>query len=74
MSQDILPQKLLTERAAANLTGYKEATLRQSRHTGVLAGRSAPRFLRLGRSIRYRLADLDAWLEEAANDGNGGVA
>jgi|SRR5690554_4777266 len=40
-------------------------TGRDARTTGVLLGRPAPCFVRRGRSIRYRLSDVQAYLEGA---------
>lgn len=40
-------------------------TARKSRCTGTLLGRPAPRFVRRGRAIRYRLKDVLEWLEAA---------
>jgi predicted DNA-binding transcriptional regulator AlpA len=45
-----------TEGAAAR-TGLSVATLEKKRVHG-----DGPPFLKLGRSVRYRLADLDAWM------------
>lgn len=39
------------------------ATARKARVTGILFGRPAPYFVKRGRSIRYRLSDVLAWLE-----------
>lgn len=39
-------------------------TARKSRCTGTLLGRPAPRFVRRGRAIRYRLKDVLDWLAE----------
>jgi hypothetical protein len=39
-------------------------TARKSRITGTLFGKPAPRFIRRGRSIRYRLSDVLAWLAD----------
>lgn len=43
--------------AAATRTGLSGSTLRKLRLTG-----DGPRFLKLGRAVRYRAADLDEWL------------
>lgn len=51
-----------TRKAAAYL-GTTEATLRKSRHTGFLWGYPTPRYLKTGRICRYRLADLDEFLD-----------
>jgi len=46
------------ERIAAPYIGYSRAYLKKGRRNG-----TGPDFIRHGRSILYRLADLDAWLE-----------
>ena len=52
-------QRTLKSRQAARYMGMSESWLRQARMTG-----SGPPFLKLGRSVRYFLGDLDRWLEE----------
>lgn len=47
------------------LIAVQPSTARKSRGTGMLLGRPAPRFIRRGRSIRYRLSDVLRWLEDA---------
>lgn len=47
----------LSEREAAPRIGLKVSTLRKMRNVG-----NGPRFLKLGRSVRYREQDLDEWL------------
>jgi excisionase family DNA binding protein len=42
---------------AAPRTGLSASTLRKLRLTG-----GGPRFMKLGRAVRYREQDLDAWL------------
>lgn len=49
---------LLNQRQYCELTGKAPSTAEQDR----LYGRGAP-FIRMGRSIRYRLDDVLAWLE-----------
>lgn len=44
---------------ASTRTGLAVATLNNLRVAG-----NGPPFLKLGRSVRYRVADLDAWLAE----------
>ncbi len=48
----------LDTHAAAVRTGLSSSTLRKLRLTGC-----GPRFLKLGRAVRYRASDLDAWLD-----------
>jgi hypothetical protein len=50
---------VMNERNAAMYTGMSAFYLRSARCRGV-----GPEFLRLGRSIRYRVSDLDEWLAE----------
>ncbi|SOC56491.1 hypothetical protein [Chromohalobacter canadensis] len=40
------------------------ATARKARTTGSLLGRPAPRFVKRGRSVRYRLKDVLDWLAD----------
>jgi excisionase family DNA binding protein len=51
-----MDEKHLTTREAAEYLGLSRHTLNQWR----LRGRG-PAFCQLGRAIRYRLGDLDAW-------------
>jgi excisionase family DNA binding protein len=53
----------LTERQVAEQLGLSVATLRAWRHRG-----KGPRFLRLGRSVRYLPADVDEFIRESAVD------
>ena len=46
---------LLSQREAATLLHLSERTLERFRVSG-----TGPKFVRLGRSIRYRLADIEA--------------
>ena len=49
----------LTPRDAAAYLGMSKAFLAKSR----IRGTDGPVYLRIGRAVRYRPADLDAWLE-----------
>ncbi|WP_086480764.1 helix-turn-helix domain-containing protein [Oceanospirillum sanctuarii] len=55
---------LITSAQAAEALGFSEYTLRLSRTTGKLAGVQAPPFLKVGRSVRYKQADLFEWLAQ----------
>jgi excisionase family DNA binding protein len=55
--------RALTEREVAELLGLSVATLRAWRHRG-----KGPRFLRLGRSVRYLPADLTDFVRASAVD------
>lgn len=52
----------LTSNEAAAHLGYGEYTLRQSRRTGKLAGKETPKFTKTGTAVRYKMSDLDAWV------------
>ena len=51
------PLGSLTTADAANYTGLSVSTMEKLRLTG-----AGPRFLKLGRAVRYRATDLDVWL------------
>jgi excisionase family DNA binding protein len=53
----------LTERQVAEQLGLSVATLRAWRHRG-----KGPRFLRLGRSVRYLPSDVDEFVQASAID------
>jgi len=56
-----------TARQAAEYLGYAYNTMNAARHTGILAGREAPKFFRRGRPIRYKKSSLDKWLRVATS-------
>ncbi|WP_136254459.1 hypothetical protein [Onishia niordana] len=78
--RDGFPSNLieLTERAAfPGVIRVQPITARKARCTGILLGRPAPRFVRRGRSISYRLSDLLEWLaygESYANTAEASMA
>jgi len=51
-------QYLLNSEQASKYLGVQTTTLKQSRHTGLLFGEEAPRYLKMGRSTRYKLSSL----------------
>ena len=59
---------LLTEAEAASFLGMSHNSLRMSRYTGRLCSTTAPPWLRLGRQVRYRTADLIEWAESTATE------
>lgn len=56
-------ERALTEREVAETLWLSVATLRAWRHRG-----KGPRFLRLGRSVRYLPADVDEFVRVSAVD------
>lgn len=58
-------QRALTEKQAAAYIGMSRSFLAQSRMDGLRANRTpAPPYIRIGRSVRYLLDDLDGWLDQ----------
>lgn len=54
---------IFTEKETAEYIGMSRGFLRQDRMNGVRKNRTqGPKFLKIGRSIRYLKEDLDAWL------------
>jgi predicted DNA-binding transcriptional regulator AlpA len=55
--------RALTEREVSDLLGLSVATLRAWRHRG-----QGPRFLRLGRAVRYLPSDLEDFVRASTVD------
>jgi predicted DNA-binding transcriptional regulator AlpA len=53
------PTGLLTTVQAAGVLGFNPSFLAKARLTG-----TGPRFLKIGKAVRYRRADIDAWLAD----------
>jgi len=51
-------QPLLTRRQASEMLALSERTVERLRCSSL-----GPKFVRCGRSIRYRVADLEEWIE-----------
>jgi predicted DNA-binding transcriptional regulator AlpA len=58
-------QPLLRSKEVANLLSISEELLRKSRSTGYLLGRPAPTHCKLGRSVRYKMEDLECWIDSS---------
>jgi predicted DNA-binding transcriptional regulator AlpA len=54
-------EQLLAPADVARVLGVPVATLANWR-----SGRTGPVFLKIGRHVRYRRADLEAWIDERA--------
>ena len=54
---EIVMQPLLTQRQASKMLALSERTIERLRVSGL-----GPKFVRCGRSIRYRVADLETWI------------
>lgn len=46
-------------KGAASYLGLAESTLEKARVSG-----TGPKYLKLGRAVRYRIADLDSWMSD----------
>jgi len=58
-------QQLLTEKQASHYLNMSLAFLRRRRSQGAFKGLiSGPKFVKFGKSVRYRQDDLDAWVEK----------
>jgi predicted DNA-binding transcriptional regulator AlpA len=55
---------LLKSKQAANFLGINDDVLRKSRSTGTLFGLPAPKYIKLGRLVRYEASTLDAWVRQ----------
>jgi hypothetical protein len=65
MSNAVIIEKVevLTEKEAAKYIRMSRSFLSQDRMNGFREGRTqGPRYMKLGRSIRYHKDDLDEWL------------
>ena len=62
-------KSLLTSREAAEYIGYSEYSLRASRMGRTLGGHEPPEHIKIGRTVRYRLSDLDSWIQEVSHHG-----
>lgn len=58
MSEELKTPNVVSEREAALFLGLAIRTLQNRRWRGL-----PPRFVRLGRSIRYRVSDLEDYLD-----------
>jgi hypothetical protein len=66
---DLAPSAIPEDEAARYLS-MSRSYLRQSRCYGDRPGRTrAPPWLKIGRCIRYRVSDLDSWLEKFRQGG-----
>lgn len=61
----IISKRGFTEKEAAIYIGMSVSFLRQSRSNGDRVNRTpGPRYVRIGRAVRYLKDDLDSWLQE----------
>lgn len=64
MSQVIVSKRAYTEQETSLYIGMSRSFLRQARMEGHRNNRTkAPKFIKVGRSVRYLKEDLDQWLD-----------
>ena len=60
----------LTEQQAAHYLSMSRSFLRQGRMNGDRENRTpTPPYYKIGRSVRYKISDLDTWLEQFRQGG-----
>ena len=59
--REVTDKWLVDEREAAKFSDFSVAALVKWRHEG-----RGPRYIRVGRSIRYRISDLLSWIDSHA--------
>ena len=65
-----VPTHALTEQQAAHYLSMSRSFLRQGRMNGDREGRTpTPTYYKIGRSVRYKISDLDTWLEQFRQSG-----
>lgn len=62
---------LLSSIEFAQKLKVSESLLRQSRSSGLLFGVPSPKYLKLGRSIRYRPEEVESWLAQFEAEAEG---
>jgi len=64
-----MDKKLLSNREAAEFLGLSEDTLPRWRWSGI-----GPVYLKVGRTVKYRLSDLETFLNESRVNPRNGAA
>jgi predicted DNA-binding transcriptional regulator AlpA len=60
-----IEKKVLSEKEAAKYIGFSSSFLRSSRCYGNIGNRTpAPNFIKVGKAVRYRVSDLDKFLDQ----------
>ncbi len=57
--------KLLVTKQVADRLGISASTLEKARSTGI---GNYPPYIKVGRNVRYRPADVEAWLEKNCHE------
>lgn len=59
----MMDKRVFKEVEAANYICMSRSFLSQDRVNGTLKNRTPPKFIKIGRAIRYLKEDLDIWLD-----------
>ncbi|MEQ3640813.1 MAG: helix-turn-helix domain-containing protein [Alteromonas sp.] len=59
-----LTKELITSKELARHLGIHEDNVRKSRATGTLLGNTAPPYYKLGYIVRYKVRDIETWVEK----------
>lgn len=62
---------LLTSKEFARELNISDQAVRHSRLTGTLIGAPAPKFLKIGRTVRYRPEEVENWLSRFETEKEG---
>lgn len=66
---EILEQRLVDEETAARYLSMSQIWLRKSRCEGARSGHAtAPPWIKIGRSVRYDIRDLEDWIDRHRKD------
>jgi len=68
MNEQLPP--LLTNSEAATLLGYAPRSLESARTSGLLGGVPAPKFIKIGRSVRYKRDTVIEWVNSFGEQQN----
>ena len=64
IKEDVLEGRLLKPRETAAYLGSSVSALSQYRALGI-----GPLYFKIGKMVRYRISDIDKWLEDKKNGG-----
>ncbi|MDO6691801.1 DNA-binding protein [Aliiglaciecola sp. 3_MG-2023] len=70
---DFSHKLLFPSKEAAKFIDVSDETLRRSRCTGYLLGAPAPKHIKFGRAVKYRLTDLTDWVNAVDENGVEGL-
>lgn len=64
VKEDVLKDRLITPRETAAYLGSSVSALSQYRALGI-----GPLYFKIGKMVRYRISDIDKWLEDKKSGG-----